>query len=440
MEKEQKPRRPRIGEARGAASREGGNEKYEKVNYTRRNDNDYNYNRRPYNNDNRNYNRRNDNYGGGNHYQRNYNADNNTAGEDNFNRYATNDYGYNRNYGERQGGYNRPDNYQGGYNRNNYNNRRPYHPHADNGEEPNYNTVGESRPFRQQGGNRQGFNNRGGGYNKPYGGNQRRSYGGGNNRQQRVVIPRRIVYDESMVDPNEPIRLNKFLANSGVCSRREADEFIQKGEIKVNGEVVTELGTKITRNDVVTHNDKVVLPEHKIYVLLNKPKDCVTTSDDPQGRLTVMDIVRNACTERIYPVGRLDRNTTGVLLLTNDGDLASKLTHPKFVKKKIYHVWLDRDVTEEDMQRIADGIELEDGPIHADAISYATETDRNQVGIEIHSGRNRVVRRIFESLGYRVVKLDRVYFAGLTKKNLPRGRWRYLTQQEVNFLKMGSFE
>ena len=440
MEKEQKPRRPRIGEARGAASREGGNEKYEKVNYTRRNDNDYNYNRRPYNNDNRNYNRRNDNYGGGNHYQHNYNADNNTAGEDNFNRYATNDYGYNRNYGERQGGYNRPDNYQGGYNRNNYNNRRPYRPHVDNGEEPNYNTVGESRPFRQQGGNRQGFNNRGGGYNKPYGGNQRRSYGGGNNRQQRVVIPRRIVYDESMVDPNEPIRLNKFLANSGVCSRREADEFIQKGEIKVNGEVVTELGTKITRNDVVTHNDKVVLPEHKIYVLLNKPKDCVTTSDDPQGRLTVMDIVRNACTERIYPVGRLDRNTTGVLLLTNDGDLASKLTHPKFVKKKIYHVWLDRDVTEEDMQRIADGIELEDGPIHADAISYATETDRNQVGIEIHSGRNRIVRRIFESLGYRVVKLDRVYFAGLTKKNLPRGRWRYLTQQEVNFLKMGSFE
>lgn len=440
MEKEQKPRRPRIGEARGAASREGGNEKYEKVNYTRRNDNDYNYNRRPYNYDNRNYNRRNDNYGGGNHYQHNYNADNNTAGEDNFNRYATNDYGYNRNHGERQGGYNRPDNYQGGYNRNNYNNRRPYRPHADNGEEPNYNTVGENRPFRQQGGNRQGFNNRGGGYNKPYGGNQRRSYGGGNNRQQRVVIPRRIVYDESMVDPNEPIRLNKFLANSGVCSRREADEFIQKGEIKVNGEVVTELGTKITRNDVVTHNDKVVLPEHKIYVLLNKPKDCVTTSDDPQGRLTVMDIVRNACTERIYPVGRLDRNTTGVLLLTNDGDLASKLTHPKFVKKKIYHVWLDRDVTEEDMQRIADGIELEDGPIHADAISYATETDRNQVGIEIHSGRNRVVRRIFESLGYRVVKLDRVYFAGLTKKNLPRGRWRYLTQQEVNFLKMGSFE
>ena len=175
-------------------------------------------------------------------------------------------------------------------------------------------------------------------------------------------------------------------------------------------------------------------------MLLNKPKDCVTTSDDPQGRLTVMDIVRNACTERIYPVGRLDRNTTGVLLLTNDGDLASKLTHPKFIKKKIYHVWLDRDVNEEDMQRIADGIELEDGPIQPDAVSYANETDKNQVGIEIHSGRNRIVRRIFEALGYRVVKLDRVYFAGLTKKNLQRGRWRYLTQQEVNMLQMGSFE
>ena len=443
MEKEQKPRRPRIGETRGSANYEGSSEKYEKVNYSRRNDSDYNFNnRRPYINENRTntsyYNRRNDTYQG-NNYNRNYNFNNDRSGEDNFNRYG--DYGHNRNnYGERQNGnYNRADNYQSGYNRNNYNNRRPFRSNNETNEETNYNTIGENRPYRQ-GGNRSGFNNRFGGYNKPYGNQQRRPYGNGNNRQQRPSIPRRVVYDESMIDPNEPIRLNKFLANSGLCSRREADEFIQNGEIKVNGEVITELGTKITRNDVVTHNDKVVLPEHKIYVLLNKPKDCVTTSDDPQGRLTVMDIVKNACSERIYPVGRLDRNTTGVLLLTNDGDLASKLTHPKFVKKKIYHVWLDKDVTEEDMQRIADGIELEDGPIHADAISYATEIDKNQVGIEIHSGRNRVVRRIFESLGYRVVKLDRVYFAGLTKKNLPRGRWRHLTQQEVNFLKMGSFE
>ena len=241
-------------------------------------------------------------------------------------------------------------------------------------------------------------------------------------------------------DPNEQIRLNKFMSNAGICSRREADEFIQQGLVKVNGQVVTELGTKITHSDVVEYDEKVVALESKCYILLNKPKDCVTTSDDPNGRLTVMDLVKGACSERIYPVGRLDRNTTGVLLLTNDGDLASKLTHPKYVKKKIYHVWCDKDISEDDMQRIADGIELDDGPIHADAISYATETDRNQAGIEIHSGRNRIVRRIFESLGYHVTKLDRVYFAGLTKKNLPRGRWRYLTQEEVNFLKMGSFE
>ncbi len=252
--------------------------------------------------------------------------------------------------------------------------------------------------------------------------------------------PKRIEYEMPIPDPNEQIRLNKFMANAGICSRREADDFILQGLVKVNGKVVTELGTKISHNDTVEYDEKIVTLENKCYILLNKPKDCVTTSDDPNGRLTVMDIVKGACNERIYPVGRLDRNTTGVLLLTNDGDLASKLTHPKYVKKKIYHVWTDKDISEEDMQKIADGIELDDGPIHADALSYATDTDRNQAGIEIHSGRNRIVRRIFESLGYHVTKLDRVYFAGLTKKNLPRGRWRYLTQEEVNFLKMGSFE
>ncbi|MDE6772888.1 MAG: rRNA pseudouridine synthase, partial [Muribaculaceae bacterium] len=279
-------------------------------------------------------------------------------------------------------------------------------------------------------------NNRQGGYN-----NMNRQ--GGFRKQQNMKFtprPRQIDYIIEDLDPNEQIRLNKYMANSGICSRREADEYITQGLVKVNGEVVTELGTKISHNDVVEYDEKVVTPERKCYVLLNKPKDCVTTSDDPNGRLTVLDIVKNACRERIYPVGRLDRNTTGVLLLTNDGDLASKLTHPKFVKKKIYHVWTDKDITEEDMQRIADGITLDDGEIHADAISYVNETDRNQAGIEIHSGRNRIVRRIFESLGYRVTKLDRVYFAGLTKKNLPRGRWRYLTQEEVNFLRMGSFE
>lgn len=305
--------------------------------------------------------------------------------------------------------------------------------------------------YQKQGGYRQksnGYGSQQGGYQKQ-GGFQKQ--GGYQKRQQFgkpaqkpgqkfTPRPRRIDYELEDFDPNEPIRLNKFIANSGICSRREADEKIAAGQVTVNDVVVTELGTKISRNDVVKIDDKVVTPEKKCYVLLNKPKDCVTTSDDPNGRLTVLDVVKGACKERIYPVGRLDRNTTGVLLLTNDGELASKLTHPKFVKKKIYHVWTDKDISEEDMQRIADGIELEDGEIHADAISYANDTDKNQAGIEIHSGRNRIVRRIFEHLGYRVTKLDRVYFAGLTKKNLPRGRWRYLTQEEVNFLRMGSFE
>ena len=338
--------------------------------------------------------------------------------------------GYSQNYNRprpygNQGGYNR----QGGYSQGGYGNRQ----------------QGGGYGNRQQGG---GYGNRqqGGGYGN-------RQQGGYNNRQKNnrkpvqpkmqmrfTPRPQRIEYEMPAVDPNEQLRLNKFMANAGVCSRREADELIQKGLVSVNGQVVTELGVKITRSDVVEYDGKVVVAESKCYILLNKPKDTVTTSDDPNGRKTVMDLVKGACTERIYPVGRLDRNTTGVLLLTNDGDLASKLTHPMYVKKKIYQVWTDKPISEEDMQHIADGVELDDGPIHADAISYVSPTDRKQAGIEIHSGRNRVVRRIFESLGYHVVKLDRVYFAGLTKKNLPRGRWRYLTQEEVNFLKQNSFE
>ena len=360
--------------------------------------------------------------------------------------------GYNQQggYNNRQGGYN---NRQGGYNQQGgYNNRQGGY-----NQQGGYNNNRQGG-YNQQGGynnNRQGGNRQQGGYNNRQGGNRQGGYnnnrqGGKGARQNQFGMPqggrsftprpKRIQYEVEAPDPNEQIRLNKYMANAGLCSRREADEYIQQGLIKVNGEVVTELGTKISHSDVVEYNDKVVTLESKCYILLNKPKDCVTTSDDPNGRLTVLDLIKGACEERVYPVGRLDRNTTGVLLLTNDGDLASKLTHPKFVKKKIYHVWTDKDIAEDDMQRIADGIELEDGPIHADAISYATETDRNQAGIEIHSGRNRIVRRIFESLGYHVTKLDRVYFAGLTKKNLPRGRWRYLTQEEVNYLKMGSFE
>ena len=253
-------------------------------------------------------------------------------------------------------------------------------------------------------------------------------------------MKKRIEYKEEHIDPNEPIRLNKFLANAGVCSRREADAFIQAGVVSVNGQVVTELGTKVSRSDEVMFHDQPLRLEKKVYVLLNKPKDYVTTSDDPQQRKTVMDLVKDACPERIYPVGRLDRNTTGVLLLTNDGDLASKLTHPKFLKKKVYHVFLDKNVTAHDMNQIAEGITLEEGEIKADAIEYAHETDKSQVGIEIHSGKNRIVRRIFESLGYRVVRLDRVQFAGLTKKNVRRGDWRFLTEKEVEMLRMGAFE
>ena len=232
------------------------------------------------------------------------------------------------------------------------------------------------------------------------------------------------------------IRLNKLISDAGICSRREADKYIASGVVTVNGEVVTELGTKVLRTDTVLFHDQAIKMEKKVYVLLNKPKGYVTTSDDPQNRRTVMDLVTDACRERIYPVGRLDRNTTGVLLLTNDGEIASKLTHPKFLKKKIYHVTLDKAVTAADLRQIAEGINLEDGEVKADTIEYASPDSKKEVGIEIHSGKNRIVRRIFEHLGYNVVKLDRVYFAGLTKKNVKRGDWRYLTEAEVNMLYM----
>ena len=415
-------------------------------NYTRNNYNrGYNNNRSSYNNNRGGYNNRN-NYNNNrsgynnNRYNNGYNNRYNNDVERTESDSTQNSYSQERSQNS-EGTYNRNNynngytnerrQYNNGYNRNNYNNNRG-EGYNNNRNSYNNNRGGYNNNRNSYNNNRsEGYNNNRNGYN-----NQR----GGFNTKRFTPRPQRVEYELPPIDPTQPIRLNKFLANAGLCSRREADEFIQAGEVQVNGEVVTELGSKITPADIITFRGKEVGLENKVYILLNKPKDCVTTADDPQGRLTVMDIVRNACTERIYPVGRLDRNTTGVLLLTNDGDLASKLTHPKFVKKKIYHVWTDKDVTEEDMQRIADGIDLDDGSIHADAVSYATETDRNQVGIEIHSGRNRIVRRIFEALGYRVIKLDRVYFAGLTKKNLPRGRWRHLTQAEVNMLMMGSFE
>lgn len=413
---------------------------------------------------------------------RNYNNDSADFRPEGFGAALQSDGGQQRSYRPRynsgqQGGYQQRQGYQpqqrGGY-------RPRYNSDADGNYQPRQNQYGQrqSSPYRQnynQGmdggyqprqsaGYRPRYNNGGGegGYQPRQnsyqrGGYQRGGYGpqrqpayqqrGGYRQRTPDYDPnakysqkKRIEYKEANIDPTVPVRLNKYLANAGICSRREADEFIQAGVVSVNGQVVTELGTKVLRTDDIRFHDQKVSMEKKVYVLLNKPKDCVTTSDDPQQRKTVMDLVKNACPERIYPVGRLDRNTTGVLLLTNDGDLASKLTHPKFLKKKIYHVFLDKKVTAHDMQQIATGITLEDGEVHADAIEYASATDKSQVGIEIHSGKNRIVRRIFESLGYRVVKLDRVLFAGLTKKNLRRGDWRFLTEKEVDMLRMGAFE
>lgn len=477
MEEGKKPKRPRIGSSLGIGMPTDHSEsesRYEKVNYPSASASSHNSDttdestpQRPYQQRTYGYQQRTNGYAAngrqGGYQQRSnngYNANRQQGGYQQ--RSNSNGYGAPR----QQGGYQQRSNnngygaprQQGGYQQRN--NAGSYGaPRQQGGYQQRSNNNGYGAP-RQQGGYQQrpqgvnGYQQRrpqqGGYQQRQQGGyqqnNRRPQQGGYNNRnnwnqqgQKFTPRPKRIDYVLEDIDPTAEIRLNKFMANAGICSRREADEFIAAGKVKVNGNVVTELGTKISRTDVVEYDDKVVTPERKCYVLLNKPKDCVTTSDDPNGRTTVLDIVKNACEERIYPVGRLDRNTTGVLLLTNDGDLASKLTHPKYVKKKIYHVWTDKDITEEDMQRIADGIELEDGEIHADAISYVSD-DRNQAGIEIHSGRNRIVRRIFEHLGYRVVKLDRVYFAGLTKKNLPRGRWRYLTQDEVNYLRMGSFE
>ena len=237
----------------------------------------------------------------------------------------------------------------------------------------------------------------------------------------------------------EGIRLNRYIANSGVCSRREADELIREGHISVNGKKTTDLGIKVSLSDDVRYRGRRLSAEKKVYILLNKPRGYVTTVEDPHAEHTVLDLIGEACHERIYPVGRLDKETTGVLLLTNDGELTGKLIHPRFNRKKIYHVFLDRAFIKEDLFRLTEGVELDGEKVAADAVSYADPDDRSQVGVEIHSGQNRVIRRLFEALGYRVKKLDRVYFAGLTKKNLPRGKWRYLSEKEINMLKRGTF-
>lgn len=264
----------------------------------------------------------------------------------------------------------------------------------------------------------------------------------GQHKTTRKVITRRRQPKEMPKTGHESdlIRLNKYIASTGVCSRREADEFIAAGLVTVNGKLITELGVKVSPGDVVKYNGETLREEKKVYIIMNKPKDYITTVEDPHAKKTVLELLKGACKERIYPVGRLDRNTTGVLLLTNDGDITKRLTHPKFEKLKIYHVYLNKNFKQADMEKIMMGITLEDGFIKADTVNYADPTDKSQVGIEIHSGRNHIVRRIFEHLGYDVVKLDRVYFAGLTKKNLHRGEWRFLSEQEVTMLKMNAFK
>ena len=348
-----------------------------------------------------------------------------------------------RDGGYSRGGYSKQN--QGGY-RSHYNQEGDGERRSYNGGERSYNN-GERRSYNNGGNRNYDGQNRGGYQSRNNGGQggfrnnrfNRDNEGGGYNPNNKYSQKKQIEYKKQFVDYSQPMRLNKFLANSGICSRREADEYIAAGVITVNGEVVTELGSKvIPDSDRVMFHDQPVKCEKKVYILLNKPKDVVTTVEDTHARKTVLDLVKNACSERIYPVGRLDRNTTGVLLLTNDGDLTTKLTHPKFNKKKIYQVTLDKDLQDEDFAKILSGIVLEDGEVKADELSFVNEGDLRTVGLEIHSGKNRIVRRIFDALGYHVVKLDRVYFAGLTKKNLPRGKWRFLSEMEVTMLKMSA--
>lgn len=335
---------------------------------------------------------------------------------------------------------------QGGYSRNRQENveRKPWREYRKEGEERgekkeyfgrNYHKPGE--PFK-----REKEENRS--RDRKHTGTFRKSeYDGQTDRRKREELRDRHYSKKKQLQhrikkaekTDAELRLNRYISMGGVCSRRDADALITEGRVKVNDEVVLTVGVKVKKSDKVEVDGEIIVPEKKIYIVLNKPKDYVTTMEDPLERKTVMSLIKDACKERVYPIGRLDRQTTGILLFTNDGDLSKKLTHPKYEQKKIYHVFLDRPLEVRDMESIGKGIELEDGAVKADEISYVS-ADQTQVGIEIHSGRNRIVRRIFEHLGYRIEKLDRVYFAGITKKNLPRGRWRFLTQEEVRILKV----
>ncbi|MDR2824162.1 MAG: pseudouridine synthase [Prevotellaceae bacterium] len=455
---------------------------YSSENREQRPHNNENREQRPYNNENRerrpynNENREQRPYNNENRERRPYNPDyrrdgNNSYQKRSFNNNNGGGYAPRRNYENRQQQRDLPDNYgnrwnndgndnrpqrswnnrnsdnrpqqQRSWNSNNYqgNNNRPQRSWNNSNNNRNFDRNSDYPPRRQ-------WNSEGGDDNRNFvetrfdnrrDGNVKFRKRKTNNAESHYTVQPKPEYKQEYFDPTVPVRLNKFLANTGICSRREADEYIQAGVINVNGVVVSALGTKILPTDTVKFHDQLVQSERKIYILLNKPKDCVTTTEDPNAKKNVMDIVHNACSERIYPVGRLDRNTTGVLLLTNDGDLASKLAHPKFEKKKVYQVVLDKPLIAADFRTIMLGVELEDGEIAADALEYASIEKKDTIGIEIHSGKNRIVRRIFEKLGYKVKRLDRVMFAGLTKKNLPRGKYRFLSEKEVAFLKMGNF-
>ena len=302
---------------------------------------------------------------------------------------------------------------------------------------------GERKPFNREGGERRVFEReRSGGYGRDNKFNREwfRDDNAASEKNWNGSTKPQGADNELKLDQDGLIRLNKFIANSGLCSRREADEHIANGLITVNGEVVAQLGAKVKPTDEITFRGKKLETERKIYILLNKPKDYVTTVDDPHAKHTVMELVEGACEERVYPVGRLDRQSTGLLLLTNDGELTTRLTHPSHNKKKVYHVELDKKLAQTDMDKVLEGVDLEGEVVKADAIAYIDNRDLTQIGIEIHTGQNRVIRRIFEALGYRVEKLDRVYYAGLTKKNLPRGKFRFLSQYEISMLKMNRFE
>ena len=406
---------------------------------------------RPYQNGGNNYQRGNNNgFGGG----RNRNFDNNGYGNNNS-RYGNGGDRYgnqNDRYGNGNSRYGNNQNSRYGNNQNNrYGNQNDRYSNGNDRYGNNQNSrYGNNGGYRRDNGNNGGYNNYNdgqqprprGGYGRPGSkytvdeqGYHHKKYWDHSDRKKKA-FDEAVEREDDFVENDGKIRLNKYLANSGMCSRREADRMIKAGQVEVNGETVTEMGVKVSLDDEVKFNGMIIKPEHKRYILLNKPKDYITTLKDPNARHTVMDLIEGACKERVYPVGRLDRNTTGVLLFTNDGDLAKKLTHPSNEVQKIYHVTTDKAVSVADIEKIMEGLELEDGFIKADEVGYLDQHNKCEIGIRIHSGRNRIVRRIFEYLGYDVVKLDRIMFAGLDKKGLSRGRWRFLNDREIGFLHM----